>query len=979
MRSSATLTRLLPILTLLLALVALPAPPDRARANTTYQPLPFSQDWTNAGLITSDDDWSGVPGIIGYRGDGLTGGTNPQTVLADGSGTPVDVNANESNPDTFDTGGLAEFDTLANPTIALQGSGTSDAPHLVIALDTTGFQNINVQYTVRDIDGSADNETQPVALHYRVGGSGNYTNIPGAYIVDATTGPNEATRTTTVNIVLPAAANNQPQLQLRIMTINAPQVDEWVGIDDLSVTGVPLGEGDPAPVVEGSVPTPGGTLTANKNIVLTFSEPVTVGAGAATIDCGGTIVEYAGLPVGAPGASEVVLDPLNDLPLGSSCQLTLDKDLVTDVDGTPTSLQLDYQLSFTVAGGCPASTLTLISAVQGSGDATPLPATDVTVRGVVTAVFEEFQGFYMQEEIADQDTDPATSEGIFIFAGAGGYPGDLAPGDTVQVEGTPGEFPASGARQTQLGANPLIINCGISATASPVDVLLPLNALADLERYEGMLVRLPQQLVISEYFNYGRFGQYTLALPRPGEARLFQPTTVVEPGAAALALAEENLLRRITIDDGLSDQNPPRLAHPNGQPFSLANRFRGGDQVAGLQGILAQQFGTYRIQATGAGSYTAANPRPGSREGVGGTLRVGALNALNYFLTLDTTDDDDGPGPCGGNQNLDCRGADASQPNEFARQRAKLLAAIQLMDADVVGLIELENTPGVDPLADIVAGLNGAVGAGAYAAIDTGVIGTDAIKVGLIYRPARVTPVGDFALLTSAVDGRFLDTKSRPVLAQSFQEVASGERFTVALAHLKSKGSSCADVGDPDQNDGQGNCNGTRTSAAQALVDWLAGDPTGSGDPDYLIIGDLNSYALEDPIDAIIAGPDDATGTADDYSNLIARFQGAEAYSYVFDGQVGYLDHALANGALSTQVTGATELHINADEPSVLDYDTSFKPVEQEALYEPNAYRASDHDPLIVGLDLGADDPDDDPNPLPDPLPRKLYVPLAIR
>jgi Ca2+-binding RTX toxin-like protein len=152
--------------------------------------------------------------------------------------------------------------------------------------------------------------------------------------------------------------------------------------------------------------------------------------------------------------------------------------------------------------------------------------------------------------------------------------------------------------------------------------------------------------------------------------------------------------------------------------------------------------------------------------------------------------------------------------------------------------------------------------------------------------------------------------------------------------------------------DGQGNCSGTRTLAAQALVDWLATDPTGSGDPDFLIMGDLNSYAQEDPIDAIKAGSDDTAGTSDDYTNLISAFQDPYAYSYTFDGQAGYLDHALANASIFPQITGAADWHINSDESDVLDYDTTFKPPAQEAIYEPNGYRSSDHDPVIVGLDL---------------------------
>jgi hypothetical protein len=237
-----------------------------------------------------------------------------------------------------------------------------------------------------------------------------------------------------------------------------------------------------------------------------------------------------------------------------------------------------------------------------------------------------------------------------------------------------------------------------------------------------------------------------------------------------------------------------------------------------------------------------------------------------------------------------------------------------------------------------------------YNYIHTGIIGTDAIKVGMIYRPSVVTPVGDFKLLTSAVDPRFIDTKSRPSLAQTFEVNATGARFTVVVNHLKSKGSDCNDVGDPDLGDGQGNCSQTRRAAAEALVDWLATDPTSSGDPDFIIMGDLNSYAQEDSIDEIKAGSDDVAGTSDDFTNLIAYFQGNYAYSYTFDGQAGYLDYALANASLLAQVTGVTDWHINSDEPDVLDYDTTFKPPTQDALYEVNAYRTSDHDPVIVGL-----------------------------
>jgi DNA/RNA endonuclease G (NUC1) len=227
------------------------------QANSLAQTLPFSQNWTNIGLITADDNWDNVPGIIGYRGDGLTGATavNPQIVVAESA--VVDVNANQTAPNTFGTGGVSEFH-IPNPVVALQGSGTARAPYIQLHLNTIGQSNINVSYNLRDIDGSVDNAVQPVALQFRVGSSGNFTNVPAGFVADATTGPNLATQVTPVSVTLPPAAENQPLLQVRIITTDAAGVDEWVGIDDITVTGSVI-----------VLPTnPSGTGSANPNSVL---------------------------------------------------------------------------------------------------------------------------------------------------------------------------------------------------------------------------------------------------------------------------------------------------------------------------------------------------------------------------------------------------------------------------------------------------------------------------------------------------------------------------------------------------------------------------------------------------------------------------------------------------------------------------------------------------------------------------------------
>ncbi|MEA3439872.1 MAG: hypothetical protein U9R58_06285 [Chloroflexota bacterium] len=236
-----------------------------------------------------------------------------------------------------------------------------------------------------------------------------------------------------------------------------------------------------------------------------------------------------------------------------------------------------------------------------------------------------------------------------------------------------------------------------------------------------------------------------------------------------------------------------------------------------------------------------------------------------------------------------------------------------------------------------------------FTTIDTGTIGSDAIKVSLIYKPGSVSPVGSYAILDSSVDPTFIDTKNRPVLAQTFAD-NDGEKFTVAANHLKSKGSSCESIGDPDTGDGQGNCNLTRMSAAIALANWLQTYPTGIYDLDFLILGDLNAYAKEDPVDAILdAG----------YTDLVDSYGGDNKYSYVYKGQAGYLDHALSDFSLTIQVVGAMIWHINADEPNALNYND----YNQPGLYSADRYRSSDHDPIVVYLEL-------------EDLPR-IYLPLV--
>jgi predicted extracellular nuclease len=610
-------------------------------------------------------------------------------------------------------------------------------------------------------------------------------------------------------------------------------------------------------------------------------------------------------------------------------------------DGTDTD-QNNVDLVFTntstpgVENVCPSPALNVkIHEVQGSGASSPLADELVVIEGIVIGDFQDdfgpdngdLNGFFVQEEDADADADPLTSEGIFIFDGSNTAV-DVAIGDAVRVEGTVSEF----FGMTQITSfSGVTVQSGGNTLPTAAALSLPLTSIDSLEASEGMRVSFAQSLVIAEYFNFDRFGEIVLS-----STRLLQPTAEFEPGPDAVAAAQQYALDRITLDDGRTNQNPDPALHPNGAVFDLDNLFRGGDTLQNVTGVLNYSFGLYRVQPTQGADYNNDNPRTPAPDDVVGTLTAASFNVLNYFVTID-----DGGSLCGPLLNQGCRGADNDE--EFTRQRDKIIAALATIDADVVGLIEIENDSEDAAVANLVDGVNDAVGDDTYSYIETGAIGDDAIRVALIYKPASVSPWGDFAILDSSVDVRFLDDFNRPVLAQSFLDNTTGGIFTVAINHLKSKGSNCNDVGDPDTGDGSGNCNLTREAAAEALVDWLATDPTGSDSDNALILGDLNSYDKEDPIDAIVAGG---------YIDLVHSFQGEYAYGYVFNGQIGYLDYALASSALNDDVTGTTIWHINADEPDLINYDTSFKRDAQDAIYAPDAYRSSDHDPVIVGLDV---------------------------
>jgi predicted extracellular nuclease/phosphodiesterase/alkaline phosphatase D-like protein len=595
--------------------------------------------------------------------------------------------------------------------------------------------------------------------------------------------------------------------------------------------------------------------------------------------------------------------------------------------------------------------VTLISAVQGGGATTSLAGQSVTLRGIVVGDFQaasELGGFFLQEETADWDANALTSEGLYVAYALGGSNADVSRGDRVSLSGLAGERFGQTAL-TSVSALKVEAQNRLGDTSRVIisDLHAQRTSGTDLEPYEGMWVQFPETLSVNGLFGQFRFGEVELSaggLPQ-------QPTNVMAPGPAAYAAEQAMALRELVLDDGSNATYRPGSAATAAAP--VRDEFlRRGDTISGVEGVLSVDFGKYRLQPTAPLAFVNANPRPvGPAVAPSGQLRVASFNVLNTFTTLNA-------GGALTDSGLAPRGANTAA--ELDRQLAGLSAALAGLQADVIGLMEVENDADDATLATIVARLNASLPAGSgrlYSYMRTGLIGSDAIKVGILYNSFAVAPAGATSILDTAA---FTDPlasgipKNRPALAQAFRELATGEVVNVVVNHLKSKGSSEAAGPDLDQLDGQSAFNATRTAGAAELTRWIGSQPTGNTDPDWVILGDLNAYAKEDPIRLL-----EAAG----YRNALPTFRAEPPSSYAFYNPVemsGALDHLLLSPSLVRQATAAADWNINAAEGAFRDYNldtNSNGNASVREFFTPDGFRVSDHDPLLLDLDLGRSEP----------------------
>lgn len=679
----------------------------------------------------------------------------------------------------------------------------------------------------------------------------------------------------------------------------------------------------------------GGTQPAEQPIVLNC--PASIGGKAGTAFAGllqasdpDSIVNSASISGGArAGITLTGFSAAAGIGDSASAQLSVD----ASVGGGNYPVVVTFANNDGQTGSCTVNVLVsgeqTISALQGSGAASPFANTVQTTTGVITKVLSS--GYYIQDP--DGDGDPTTPDAIYVYTGSASAPGKL--GDLVRVTGTVTEYTPTGAPRsyTEIKDITASANLGTGKTVNVTNVVLGND---DLRRYEGMLVRFGGALTVNGNAYLGDRGELVL-----GNGRLETPTNRYRPNTPeARALAAANERNMVVLDDN-SFTTPAHVPYL-GQDGTV----RAGDTVNDLVGVL--DFGAlgggggwYKLQPTEAPSFSRTNAREDKPTVAAGNVRVASANVLNFFTTFtnggDISGATSGKGCTIGNSTSagNCRGADNMA--EFIRQRDKIVKELKAMDADAVGLMEIQNN-GDTAVSYLVDQLNAVTAPGTYAYVPKPpATGTDAIRVAMIYKPAKLSLVGGAMSDNDSIN-------NRPPMAQTFKVNSNGAKFSLIVNHLKSKGSCGGGAGNTDSGDGQGCWNLTRVQQATRLATYfIPAVVAASGDPDVLAVGDFNSYGHEDPI-AYLTG----TGMVNELERFV-RASGTIPYSYVFGGTSGYLDHALASSALDPQVAGVTEWHNNADEPEAIDYnigDTADDP------YVNNAFRASDHDPVVVSLNL---------------------------
>jgi predicted extracellular nuclease len=886
----------------------------------------LTQDWSNLGLITTNDSWDGVPSIMGFRGDSLTGATGADPTTITGTSTEVDVNANQSNPDGFTAGGVTEFH-IANPTVALTGSGTADAPYLAFYLDASNRKNVRIQFTARDLDGSGDNAIQPLAVQYRIGDSAAWSNVPGGYFADVSSGPSLATLVTPVDLTLPAAVDGAAQLQLRVITTNAVGNDEWIGIDDIQISSEAATVS--LPTVNLSLSSAMAFEAAGTQLTLTatVSEPVAT-AQTVQVAASGT-----GITAGDYALSATSITIPAGETSGTATLTVIDDGVAEDHESLRLSLT-DPSAGIALGASSSQTVLVIdssigpqIAEIQGAGHISALLASPTSraavqnVQGVVTAVASN--GFYLQDPTPDDNA--ATSDAIFVFTNSAP---SVGVGAAVLVSGTVSEFRPGNATAltvTQISHNaavePLLVLPWTDAPATPIVPLVlgtdrtpPTQHINDdfgpgggnvetggdfdpategidfWESLEGMLVNIPGAVAVSPTAHFGTNEEIWV---------------LADGGAGATGLTERG---GIAVSAG--DFNPERIQIDDLDSATLLPEVDVGARFADMTGVVNYNFGNYEVLLPAAPVLTEASTlqrEVTTLSGGAGALTVGTFNVEN----LDPGDTSFAAIAAAITDNLgapDILCVEEIQDNSGPTNNGVVDASVTfqtLIDAIVAAGGPRYEFRQIDP----VDGQDGGEPGGN-------------IRTGFLFNPDRVGFVeGSLARLEDPVGGAFDNSRKPLVGVFSF----NGEAITVIGNHFNSKGG--------DQPLYGTNQPPVLTTEVQRMkqativadyVDGLLADDAGAS---VIVLGDLNDFEFSAPVGVL-----EAAGL----TSLVETLPANQRYSYNFEGNAQVLDHIMVSPALLAATTGFDIVHMNSEFSDQLsDHDPSvarFGIAEQQVL-----------------------------------------------
>lgn len=582
--------------------------------------------------------------------------------------------------------------------------------------------------------------------------------------------------------------------------------------------------------------------------------------------------------------------------------------------------------------------------------ASPILDQWVVVEAIVTEdKTQSYQGFWLQQEDQSLKSSSA-SRGIFVYH----KNANIQRGQRLRLLAQVSEYHGL----TELKRVKALKVCAYNQPIPKATPLaLPVESLVQLEALEGMRIVIKQGLFVSDLYGagygFGSNGQFAIS------TRLyFQPTELYsarEVQSRNIQL-DDRALDYLLIDDGSATRFPAFIPFPNKHGFSANHPLRIGDGISHISAILHSYDEHYiLVPESKEGALdliikTAARPvQPSISKDA--NFVVASMNLENYF---------NGTPKSFAHRDIGfptSRGAKTYAG--FLLQTEKLVSALSTIDADVIALMELENDGygQHSAIADLTRALNTRFKPSLhykYIIPTQKRLGRDDISVGILYRKKDIKPLGKPFVLDSNSSIKYLDSQGRskalfndgyhrPALLQKFSN--KGQSFYIAANHFKSKGRPCKSE---KEDSLQGHCNKERIKAAKALVSFIHRH-TNDSDP-VLILGDLNSYSQEDPLSVF------AKAGYKNLNEVGTLYSGKEQfYSYSYQGYLGNLDHGLANSAMIPFVRSIDSWHINSVEDSLLDYQTesngqNYPTIDHYAA--PNAYRSSDHDPLVIGIEF---------------------------